>query len=179
MELDDLKRRYLFATHSIEEVRSWNRRLKYFRYFRAFGGHANDSDSLDAAISYKDTNDLVAIMEQLGVRLSIFSDEPAKPVSGHEYTPSEFEAFPSIIPNTNWIKQPGHTEIFGHAVFIWCYEDRIMISPKHDLGIIDESTIAVAESIEPHLKKYKRRIIDPPRDSDHYLCGAKHPFLLS
>ena len=177
MKLDERKHAYFFERHSIEEVRSWNQRLKYFRYFRAYGGHANDSDSLDVAIGYRGVEDMLSVMEKLGINLIKFSSTPPQPVAGVSYPFSEFEKFPSLIPGTRWIKQPGHTVIAGLQVFVWCYDDRIIISPKKESLDVDESTIAAAEAIEPYLVDFAERIIGPPKDTDHYLCVAKHPKL--
>ena len=181
MTIDERKQRYLFERHTVDEVRSWNRRLRFFRYFRAYGGHANDSDSLDVAISYRGTEDLVSVLDEIGIYPTSYSSSsaPAQPKTGVSYPITEFEEFPSIVEGTCWIEQPGHTEIFGVSVFVWCYGDRILISPKNDSWDIDESTVAAAEAIEPHLTGLSGRIIDPPRDTDHYLCEAKHPILSS
>jgi hypothetical protein len=179
MTFEDRKQQYLFERHSVDEVRAWNRRLRFFRYFRAFGGHANDSDSLDVAISYNGEADLLAVLEAVGIHPRRFTETPPQPKTGVSYPSEEFEKFPSIVEGTRWIEQPGHTEIFGTPVFVWCHKDRIMISPRNDSWDIDESTILAAESVEPHIAEMRDRIIDPPRDTDHYLCGAKHPILRS
>ncbi len=179
MKLDTPKQRYLFERHTVEEIRSWNQRLKYFRYFRAYGGHANDSDSLDVAISYRGEEELISLLNQLGIHPATHTTAPPQPEVGVSYPSTEYEKFPSIIGGTRWIEQPGHTEIFGIPVFIWCHDDRIMISPRNGAWEVDDSTVAAAEAIEPHLAGLKDRIIDPPLDTEHYLCAAKHPILRS
>src|SRR5689334_8877093 len=40
---------YLFRGYDREEVRGWARKLKYFRFCRGSGGHANEPDQLLAA----------------------------------------------------------------------------------------------------------------------------------
>ena len=177
MTPEDRKRRYLFERHSFDEIHSWNRRLQCFRYFRALGGHANDEDSLDVAIRYQGVDDLLQVLGQLGISPVIHSRAPARPEYGVSYTADEFSKFPSIIGGTQWIQQPGHTHLFGEPVFIWCEKDRIMISPEKSTLDIVESNVAAAEAIEPHLAKLRDRIIDPPRQSDHYLCAANYPEL--
>lgn len=177
MTLDKRKQAYFFERHSIEEVRSWNQRLKYFRYFRAYGGHANDRDSLDVAIAHRGGEDLLSILGQLGIHPTRYSSAPPQPEVGVSYPSTEFDKFPSLISGTRWIEQPGHTEIAGLPVFVWCHDDRIMINPKIDSWDIDDSTVVAAEAIESHLNRFADRIIDPPRDTDHYLCVAKHPEL--
>jgi hypothetical protein len=84
------------------------------------------------------------------------------------YPSEDFEKFPSIVEGTHWVEQPGHTEIFGTPVFVWCHKDRIMISPSNDSWHVDEATVVAAEAIEPHIAELRERIIDPPRDAgDH------------
>ena len=179
MKFEDRKQQYLFERHSIAEIQAWNRRLRFFRYFRAYGGHANDADSLDVAISYNGESDLLAVLGTLGIHPRIFTEAPPQPKTGVSYPSEEFEKFPSIVEGTRCIEQPGHTEIFGTRVFVWCHKDRIMISLTNDLWDVGEATIRAAELIEPHIAEMRERIIDPPQDSDHYLCGAKHPILIS
>ncbi|MDF1825974.1 MAG: hypothetical protein P1U68_15115 [Verrucomicrobiales bacterium] len=175
MTTGERKLAYLFQEHSIEEVRAWNRRLKYFRYFRAYGGHANDRDSLDVAIAWGGEEELQTIFRQLEIEVVAHSTIPPQPVAGVSYSRAEYETFPALIPGTRWLEQPGHTRIGESPVFVWCLKDRIMISPKNDSPDVEESTVAAAEAIEPHLTVLADRIIDPPRDTDHYLCVAKHP----
>ena len=174
---------YLFECHSVEEVRDWNRRLKYFRYFRAYGGHANDFDSLDAAIRYDGVDDLMFVMGELGIKLTKHSSAPPDLEFGVTYTLEDLIAHPSIIDGTQWIEQPGNTQIFGHSVFVWCDEVRIKIHPKLTISSktrtyeVDESIVAIAESLERHLAPFSDRMIDPPEDSMNYLCAANYPIL--
>lgn len=177
MQFDDRKHQYLFERHSVDEVRSWNRRLRFFRYFRAFGGHTNDSDSLDVALRYSGQQDLLTALGKLGIHPRRFTKTPPQPKTGVSYPSEEFEKFPSIVEGTRWVEQPGHTEIFGAPVFIWCHKERIMISLTNDSWDIDESTVRAAESIEPYITTMSGSIIDPPWSTDHYLCGANHPIL--
>ena len=44
---------YLHERHSPEELRGWARSLAYFRFCRAFGGHANDGDCLRVALAVR------------------------------------------------------------------------------------------------------------------------------
>ena len=39
---------YITSTHSLERLQRWTDRLSAFRYCAAYGGHANDGDSLTA-----------------------------------------------------------------------------------------------------------------------------------
>lgn len=162
----DARWRYLFQNHSLEEVKSWNKRLVIFRYFRANGGQANDSDSLDAALRYDGDADLLAVLAQLGVTLKV-----------RDSTPEDSDGFAKLVPGTRWIEQPGHAEIGGIHVFIWCAAEHIRISPHVEKWKVTEASILAAEALEPFLSPARERIIAPPRDRKNYLCIKSYPFL--
>jgi hypothetical protein len=56
---------YLYARHSREELHAWARRLRYFRFCRAIGGHANDGDRLLLALRHDGPDDAQALCAQL------------------------------------------------------------------------------------------------------------------
>ncbi len=170
---------YLFEYHSFDEVRELNRRLKYFRYFRAYGGFANDGDSLDAAIRYDSSEDLLCVLSELGIKTNSYTVDPTRlPIPGI-WGRSELRKYPpSIIEGTKWIEQPWDTNIFGYPANVWGERDRIIIRPVGRAHCdISEAQVVWAESIEKYLIKLSDRIIDPPRKVDHYLCAANYPEL--
>jgi hypothetical protein len=56
---------YLFRTHSRAELRAWAARLRYFRFCRAVGGHANDADYLGVALRHAGTPDAQRVFADL------------------------------------------------------------------------------------------------------------------
>ena len=46
---------YLYRDHSYDELARWTRSLRYFRFQRAIGGHANDGDELFCALHAEQT----------------------------------------------------------------------------------------------------------------------------
>jgi NAD(P)-dependent dehydrogenase (short-subunit alcohol dehydrogenase family) len=56
---------YLYERHSREELHAWARRLRYFRFVRAIGGHANDGDRLLLALRHGGAADALALSAQL------------------------------------------------------------------------------------------------------------------
>src|SRR5688572_15228358 len=124
----DPTRDYLFREHSEAELREWAARLRLFRYFRAYGGHANDADSLDVAFRYDGEAELVRLLGRLGVQVRVFHEEPPKPIPGQAYSSEDFSTFPSLVSGTKWVEQPGHCTIFRQPVFIWCNEDTVKVS---------------------------------------------------
>lgn len=57
---------YLHRNHTQDELSEWARRLSYFRFCRAIGGHANDGDELVLALGYSGAADLDALKRALG-----------------------------------------------------------------------------------------------------------------
>ncbi len=151
--------------------------MKHFRYFRAYGGHANDGDSLDFALSYRKENELNDISSCLGLQIERFDTEPERPEVGKSYTSKEFERFPSLIPGTKWIKQPGRCSIYGNESFVWATEDRVIVSAGCGHYEVTDDIVDCAERIEDSidLAELKDRIIDPPQDTLHYISPMNHP----
>ena len=58
----DRFRSYLFERHNEEEIRRWVSSLSYFRFCRAYGGHANDGDHFLAAFRYRDEADFLLLL---------------------------------------------------------------------------------------------------------------------
>ena len=59
-------RSHLFSDHAELTLRDWARRLRIFRFCRAFGGHANDGDSLEAAYGWGSEQELHRCLELAG-----------------------------------------------------------------------------------------------------------------
>jgi hypothetical protein len=170
---------YLYREHSEPEIRDWARRLKMFRYFRAYGGHANDGDSLDVAYSYTSTEKLLNIFRLIDYSPTVFKEKPLQPSPGVRYTHEEFTDFHSLIPDTEWIKQPGHCEIYGIKVFIWCDNGLLIISANPDSYIVTNEHVNKAEKLERELFPLQLSIIDPPKDTKHYICPKYYPNFFS
>ena len=93
---------YLFEQHSEAELRAWAKRLKFFRFFRAFGGHANDGDSLNVVFAYQTTSQLESCLKDLGVEVVKFATQPPQPELWVSYRGDEFARFPSLVKGTTW-----------------------------------------------------------------------------
>lgn len=165
---------YLFEAHSEEELRAWARRLAFFRFFRAYGGHANDGDALDVVFAYRTQEQMASCLAQLGVQLRKFDTQPAQAQVGVSYPGDVFIQFPSLIPGTRWLEQPGHCEVVGIKVFIWCFADRIKISVS-DSWRVSEQNVRDAEIIEQLLRKVPLERIDPPLDTRNYISPKHYP----
>ncbi|MBV1777239.1 hypothetical protein KSF73_16075 [Burkholderiaceae bacterium DAT-1] len=166
--------RYLFESHPEEILRSWAKRLRMFRFFRAHGGHANDADSLDVAFRYSSPEELEAFFSFLGMGMVRFAEKPQQPEQGVSYLGSEYEKFPSLIDGTSWIQQPGHRELAGEKVFIWCETGKITLSVGLNYEVTEED-VQSAEAIEKIIASCPLERIDPPRDTKNYICPKYYP----
>ncbi len=59
---------YLYRQHSQAELEEWTRALRYFRYCRAVGGHANDGDELLCALGCPDQAAQTRLLGALGLK---------------------------------------------------------------------------------------------------------------
>lgn len=170
----DRWQQYLFESHPETVLREWAQRLAYFRFFRAFGGHANDGDSLDVAYRYETTEQLEAFLSALGVTLFRFEEKPPQAEIGVSYSGAEFAKFPSLIAGTEWIRQPGRCVIAEQPAFVWCANHLVKISVGADYAIT-AADVRAAEIIEQRLAKVALERVDPPLDSRNYVCPKYYP----
>ena len=165
---------YLFENHPESLLRAWALKLRLFRFCRAYGGHANDSDSLDVVFPYGREEELLAFCASLGIDLVRYSGRPPQPEPGVSYRGDVYDKFPSLIPNTQWIRQPGHCLVAGQKAFIWCDRSEIRISLGFSHAVTDED-VSSAQEIEAILERSPLRPRDPPTDNEHCICPKYYP----
>ncbi len=170
--------RYLFEQHPRETLRAWAHRLEVFRFVRAYGGHANDGDSLDAAFRYASEAELLGFFRATGLEPVVYPARPPQPEPGRPYPADEFDAFPSLIPGTRWVGQPAHCVVAGVRAFVWFEKDRITVS-VFSAGGVTEEDVARAALLEPLLKAVPLGRIEPPTDDEHCVCPKYHPELFA
>lgn len=170
----DRWRQYLFEVHAEATLRDWARRLRLFRFFRAYGGHANDGDSLQACFAYASEEQLLAFLADLGVSLVRYQVEPPQAKIGVSYSGAEFLTFPHLIDGTRWLRQPGHCDIAGIKVFVWCARGRVTFSLGSAYSV-GENDVAGAEALERLLARTSLERVDPPGDNKHYICPKYYP----
>lgn len=134
MQIEKLSDNWLFERHSKQTIREWVRKLRYFYYKRAWGGHAGDGDEFQVAFSFTERQDLINKIGQLGLTLNTIPDDFPRPVKGQPYPADEYNKFKSYIKQFTDLEQPGHSIIFGYKAFIWVHDNsfRIAISGARD-----------------------------------------------
>lgn len=111
--------------------------LKYFKFKKAFGGLANDGDDLYVDLKYDSPAHLLALFKDLGIEPQVFEERPAQSVS--------------VVPQTQWIAQPGHKQLHGIRVFVCCSAThcRVSIVSEVDNGYgIGPADYAAAAKLE-------------------------------
>ena len=114
-------KKWITSSHSMNEIRQWITDLKYFKYFRAFGGHMNDGDSFKMCLKFNDANELLEIIDALGFRLN-----ESILIKKNEYdfvTPEYYKIkeYPQFI-------KPGHQIALDVEWFLWITKNSIIIS---------------------------------------------------
>lgn len=170
----DRWQQYLFESHPEATLREWARHLQRFRFFRAYGGHASDSDSLEVSYAYQDTSDLLAFFAHLGVRLIVHDQPPPQSQHGIPYQGDIYSAFPSLIPGTRWIAQPKYCVVAGQQVFAWCEANKIRLSVGAGYRVA-ASDVAAAEVVERALKDAPLPLVEPPVDNRNCICPKFYP----
>ncbi len=173
-EPTDRWRTYLFERHTEDEVRVWAKRLGLFRFCRAYGGHANDGDSLLVVYRYRDVKELRALLAGLGVTLVTHAERPPQPEPGKSYSLAEYQQFPSLIPDTQWIEQPGHCQIAGQGAFGWCGGSQLQLSISSGFDVTP-GDVEAAASVERILVRASLERVDPPLDDHHCICPKYYP----
>jgi hypothetical protein len=167
---------YLYETHSEQVLRSWAHALQYFRFCRAYGGHANDGDQLLVAIQLQSEQDLLEIFGALRIPVEPTTErEPRSVLSA----PSELARLPPKIPLVHipGFFQPGHCSIAGAHVHAWVQTGRLELSIADAQSPYDVTVAAVesARAVERLLDPLAGRLLDPPQDNKNCICPKYYP----
>ncbi|MDO3639538.1 hypothetical protein [Mycolicibacterium arseniciresistens] len=167
---------YLYETHPPEQLRRWAPSLRYFRFCRAFGGHAGDGDSLRAAVRATTEAEVRTVLAGLGLDATPVADDAPRPVPGVGYRGDAYARLPRRIDHLPHLAQPGHVDIGGVRAFVWVRATRVEVS-LHDRGEVTREVVDSALRIEPHLAPFAADVLDPPLDDPHCVCPKYHPHL--
>lgn len=163
---------YLFQFHDEATIKRWAVSLSYFRFCRAYGGHANDGDHLLAALKYMNELDYRIVLDTLGLKSNQLPEDETETSSDQKY-PMEIKNFKFRIKDLPQLEQIGHCRIDGHPCFLWASLGTITLSVSGADGNIYEVTendIESAKQIESRLHELSDWIIDPPQDDQNCIC---------
>ncbi len=157
---------WLYRNHSHDELTRWTRTLRYFRFQRALGGHANDGDLLLCALRSQNDADVTEICTALGISVKPLAADALE--SGREMNePNRYGA------RNQWrslIAQPGLVVIAGVEVSVWVCAEQTELSLSGAAGDpfeVTELDVQNALQIETVLTKLVDRVLLPPRTGEH------------
>jgi hypothetical protein len=135
--------------------------LKFFRYERGHDGHLSDTEKLILKLNYYGQDDLLMVFNDLKIVYERYEAQPPQPESGKPYTSAEFSNFPSLVPETTWIKQPRDQVLDSVKVRVWCRQDTVEFtirgSEENKYELV-ESDFEDAEKLEKRFLNYRARI---------------------
>ena len=152
METEKFSDKWLFQNHSKNEIMSWIQNLKYFNFFRAWGGHNNDGDRFEVTFNFNSKQDLLEKLNRLGVIINFVPADTPQPVVGVSYPSSEYWKFKSLVRQFPDIEQPGGTIINDIPCSIYIGENYFQISvagtKDGDYYSVTNSDFEVAKQLE-------------------------------
>lgn len=169
---------WIVRGHTQDELQRWATSLRFFRFCRAFGGHANDGDVFEVLIQFQSEHDLREICSLLGLRLNPLPAHSPCPVPGRGYSAEEFSKFRSRIQNLTHLGQPGWCQVNGIPAFVWVDENGLRICFAGGAGDpyqVTEQDFENALSAEGLLEPLRGRVVDPPRDNPGCVCPKFYP----
>jgi hypothetical protein len=176
MTTTSLWERYLYGRHSREELASWARRLRYFRFRRAYGGHIGDADSFVVSLRVESQAEFEEICQAIDLPLLKIDPQKPLPQAGQKYTPEQYSALENPIGRFPLYRQPGKTHIHGVEVFAW-----VGVSLKIDLNdpgkpwSVSNAALQSAEALGQVLSSVSAKICDPPQDDRNCICPKYYP----
>ena len=171
---------YLFREHPRAEIQRWATTLRYFRFCRAAGGHANDGDSFLLVLRYQGQDDLLDLLSRLGVTPRTVPP----PRSGDDrlwagYTAEELARLPDAVPDCPGIAQPGRQRIREANCFLWAAGGRLAVNLSDSTNEyeVTEASFVAAQRIEEIVASVAARIVEPPEDNELCICPKYHSYL--
>jgi len=165
---------WFFRAHSPEELKEWTARMRFFRFYRAVGGHANDGDTLRCALRVETEADLIALTSNLGVSLRELPTNEPQPILGKQYPLAEIRKFRRRIESFPRFEQIGRITLASVECLANVCDSRLELqifgAPANPYEIA-EADVANAIRIEQVLLPFSDKVIPPPLDEKRCFLG--------
>jgi hypothetical protein len=165
---------WFFRSHSREQLRAWTARMRFFRFYRAVGGHANDGDTLRCGLRVESEADLVALTGGLGIELRELSTDEPQPVVGRPYKLAEMRDLRHRMEPFPRYEQLGRVTLASVDCFAYVWGDRLEIQVCGAAGDpyeVGEDDVTNAVHIERLILPYASKVIPPPLDDRYCFRG--------
>lgn len=159
-----MSQRWLLKGRSWYGMRAMVTGLRYFRFLRAIGGHANDGDQLLVALAWDDDLDLTVLLTQLDIPLREHTGRPST------HAPS--------IEDLRHLGQPGWVDVDGTRLHVRVEPGRVVITISGSAGNpyeVTEADVAAASRIEEKIDLVADRVLDPPEATDRCVHPGTWP----
>jgi len=135
-----------------------------FCFFDSYGGRGpTGGQKLQAEFEFDGEDELVVILNTFELDVTRYSEMPEKSQSVEPNTGERRMIDPIIVEGTEWIRNPGHTEVFGEPVFIWCYKDKVSVSLSGGSKGVSQQLVNRAATIEKQAESLLPLVIDRAR----------------
>ena len=164
---------YMFAEHDQATLQRWANQLSFFRFCRAYGGHANDGDQFLVVLRYLNEQEYRSILGTLGLKPKELSSDDQQLTPGQSYPASEIQDHKFAIKDLSHLEQIGWCEINDCRCHVRASLGRLSISvagASGDAYRVSELDFEHAKSIETNLGDLREFVIDPPRDDRNCIC---------
>ena len=168
-------RDWFFRSHSQAELEEWTARMRFFRFYRAIGGHANDGDTLRCALRIDTAAELVEVAAKLGITLHELPVDEPQPVRGKQYTVAEFDKFRWRMESFPRFEQLGRITLASVNCFAHVWDSRLEIQLSGAAGDpyeVTDQDVANAVLVEQALLPFSDRVLPPPPDDEHCFRGS-------
>jgi len=152
MDIEKFQDKWLFKDHTKSEIKNWATQLHHFYFVRAWGGHNDDGDRFTVAFSYSSKDNLLDILNKLGLQINILPSDTPRPVAGVSYPSEEFWKFKISVNRFPDLEQPGRTKINSFPCHIYIDDTKINISisgtENNNLYVVTTKDFEVCKELE-------------------------------
>ena len=165
---------WFFRSHSPAELKEWTARMRFFRFYRAVGGQANDGDTLQCALSVSTESELIALTSALQINLLELPADERQLVTGQQYTIAELRRFRRRMESFPRFEQLGRIRLAAVECFASVWDSRMELRLSGAAGDpyeVSEEDVPNAIQIERLLIPFADKVIPPAPDDKRCFLG--------
>ncbi len=155
---------YMFERLSPEKLVKWTKKLKYFRFFRAVGGHANDCDRLVIKIPLQQGLSQSNLFRKLGFDIPAAAEK-------------ELDRIRDQYLHTHLSQKACRSSLFGPGFHYHGFDGALFIEKWGSGGPLDvtDEDVAVAAAFETAIDGQGLKFSMPPSKLFNCFCEEHYP----
>jgi hypothetical protein len=165
---------WFFRKHPRAELAGWTARLRFFRFWRALGGLANDGDTLRCALCVETERELFTVTQGLGIPLQVLPPDAPTVRVGQSYTLAEMRRLPSRMERFPQYAQLGRVTLAKVECLAQVWLDRLVLQVFGAAGDpfeVSEADVENAAKIEELIVPLSHMVVEAPVDSEYCFRG--------